>query len=398
MGKNLRVRLLAAATVHGKRSYYKPCMRSTGWPDPGAVLVKGRKVRVETSQIHAYYVTWFEGKKQQWENVGKNSLDAWQAKLNREALLHGASGAEQLVKSKGKRVTVTDAIDTFLEDVKAGKSVKTHLARKRMLTLFQESCSKVYLDQITESDCQQFIRFLRKRYDTPKGKRTVYNVFQGLNTFLRSQKIFVAGELLGQLDYEEKIVDAYTREELKALQAACTEEEWLLWEFFWWSGCRENEVAHAEWADLVIGKDKKGDPTHVLHVQPKPHRHWKIKDHEDRFVPLPPKLMAKLKARQGKAEAHDLIFPAENGGVQGHFLRILKNMVKDANIPGTWELHKFRKTFATFYHEEQGVSVRTLQQWLGHSDLETTMAYLKGSDAASERSQAQVAKAYEAFV
>jgi hypothetical protein len=34
----------------------------------------------------------------------------------------------------------------------------------------------------------------------------------------------------------------------------------------------------------------------------------------------------------------------------------------------------------------------------GHSGLETTMAYLKGSDAASERSQAQVAKAYEAFV
>jgi len=42
--------------------------------------------------------------------------------------------------------------------------------------------------------------------------------------------------------------------------------------------------------------------------------------------------------------------------------------------------------------------VRTLQLWLGHSGLETTMAYLKGSDAASERSQAQVARAYEAFV
>jgi len=136
----------------------------------------------------------------------------------------------------------------------------------------------------------------------------------------------------------------------------------------------------------------------VLHVQPKPHRNWKVKDKEDRFIPLPPPLMEKLRERKGKADAHDLIFAAENGGVQGHFLRILKNFVKENDIEGTWELHKFRKTFATFYHEEQGVSVRTLQQWLGHSDLETTMAYLKGSDAASERSQAQVAKAYEAFV
>jgi hypothetical protein len=97
LGKNLRVRLLAAATVHGKRSYYKPSMRSTGWPDPAAVLVRNRKVRIDASQLHAYYVTWFEGKKQQWENVGKDALTAWQAKLNREALMHGADGAAEQV-------------------------------------------------------------------------------------------------------------------------------------------------------------------------------------------------------------------------------------------------------------------------------------------------------------
>ena len=391
MGKNLRVRLLAAATVNGKRSYFKPAMRSTGWPDPAAVLVRDRKVRITPTQLHAYYVTWFEGKKQKWENVGKDALTAWQAKLNREALMQGADGAaEQMAKSKGKRVTVADAIEVFLEDVKAGKSVKTHLARKRMLALFQESCSKQYLDQINEADCQQFIRFLRKRYNSAKGARTVYNVFQGLNTFLRANKIMIAGQLLKSLDYDEKIVDAYTREELKALKKACSDEEWLVWEYFWWSGCREQEVSHAEWCDLDFRKN-------VLHVQPKPNRDWKVKDKEDRFVPLPPALMAKLKERKGKADERDLIFPAENGGVEGHFLRRLQNFVEDHKVKGTWELHKFRKTFATFYHEEQSVSVRTLQTWLGHSDLETTMAYLKGSDAASDRSQAQVARAYEAF-
>ena len=39
-------------------------------------------------------------------------------------------------------------------------------------------------------------------------------------------------------------------------------------------------------------------------------------------------------------------------------------------------LHKFRKTFATMHHES-GFSARTLQSWLGHSSLETTIAYLK---------------------
>jgi integrase len=221
--------------------------------------------------------------------------------------LQGVAGAaEQMAKSTSKRVTVADAIEVFLEDVKAGKSKKTHQARERMLALFIESCSKEFLAQITEADCEQFIRFLRKHYNSPKGARTVYNVFQGLNTFLRAQKVFSAGQLLGKLEYDQKIVDAYTKDELRALKAVCTEEERLVWEFFWWSAAKE--VSHEESCDLDFRKN-------VLHVQPKPHRNWKGKDKEDRFIPLPPPLMEELRERKrkGKAELHDLIFPAENG-------------------------------------------------------------------------------------
>jgi hypothetical protein len=50
MANNKRCRLMVAATVNGKRSYYKPVVRSTGWPDPGAVLVNGRKVRIHSEQ------------------------------------------------------------------------------------------------------------------------------------------------------------------------------------------------------------------------------------------------------------------------------------------------------------------------------------------------------------
>jgi hypothetical protein len=78
---NRRVRLLAAATVNGKRSYFKPAMRSTGLPDPAAVLVKGRRVRIDPSQLHAYYVTWLEGTKQQFEHVGR--CLAFRAKLSK---------------------------------------------------------------------------------------------------------------------------------------------------------------------------------------------------------------------------------------------------------------------------------------------------------------------------
>jgi integrase/recombinase XerD len=47
-------------------------------------------------------------------------------------------------------------------------------------------------------------------------------------------------------------------------------------------------------------------------------------------------------------------------------------------------LHKFRATFATRCLWA-GVDLRTVQQWLGHSDMESTMRYLKPSRSESVR-------------
>ena len=40
-------------------------------------------------------------------------------------------------------------------------------------------------------------------------------------------------------------------------------------------------------------------------------------------------------------------------------------------------LHKFRHTFAT-EHLRHGIDIRTLQTWMGHRDIKSTMVYLKG--------------------
>ena len=44
--------------------------------------------------------------------------------------------------------------------------------------------------------------------------------------------------------------------------------------------------------------------------------------------------------------------------------------------PDDFFLHKFRATFAT-KHLQAGVDLRTVQMWLGHKDMESTMRYLK---------------------
>jgi integrase len=47
-------------------------------------------------------------------------------------------------------------------------------------------------------------------------------------------------------------------------------------------------------------------------------------------------------------------------------------------------LHKFRATFAT-WALWSGVDLRTVQQWMGHSDLESTLRYLKPNRGAAVR-------------
>src|SRR5205085_11715144 len=102
-------------------------------------------------------------------------------------------------------------------------------------------------------------------------------------------------------------------------------------------------------------------------------------------------------ARRQRYPNATLILTNSKGGPNGHFLRILKSVVRRAGLPGDWCLHKFRKSFATMHHEH-GVSARTLQRWLGHSDLATTENYLAVADMRSQRTRAQVNHSFAAFV
>jgi Phage integrase family len=57
----------------------------------------------------------------------------------------------------------------------------------------------------------------------------------------------------------------------------------------------------------------------------------------------------------------------------------------------TFECHwsTVRRSFATLHHEA-GVPARQIQQWLGHSDLTTTLRYLAISDDRSEKTRNRV--------
>jgi site-specific recombinase XerD len=74
-----------------------------------------------------------------------------------------------------------------------------------------------------------------------------------------------------------------------------------------------------------------------------------------------------------------LVFPTAGCNPKLDFLDCLKAVAGRADLEeDNFRLHKFRATFATRCLWA-GVDLRTVQQWLGHSDMESTMRYLKPS-------------------
>jgi hypothetical protein len=154
----------------------------------------------------------------------------------RQATLDGV-GSGVAVKQNGdpNRKRVTDEVKKFLGKkalLKDPKTVKTYTERLGYFLDWCERGSIKHLDQLTQGDdLLPYVSFLRQRKttrDTLFEARYVYNIFQTCNTFLRANAIFFAGEILGQLDYEEKEVKPYKPHELKALFQADDEEKmWM---------------------------------------------------------------------------------------------------------------------------------------------------------------------------
>jgi len=146
-------------------------------------------------------------------------------------------------------------------------------------------------------------------------------------------------------------------------------------------------VQHVTRADIDLKEQ-------VVKVTEKPRWGFIPKDWEQREVPIPDRLVEPLKRHLARKDLKPpLVFPTSGGGPNYHFLDLCKKIAYRAGLNcgncdksdhscadgpccDNWFLHKFRATFAT-QHLQSGVDLRTVQLWMGHKDLESTMRYLK---------------------
>jgi integrase/recombinase XerD len=370
-------------TAKGMR-YCPVVLASNGRVKPNLVILNGKPERHPEG---AYYLEWREHGRRVRLSVGKDAADASARRQRKEAELNALNNGVAVVPENGDNGhrSVAAAVAEFLEETKLTKKPKTLAAYTTALDYFTESCPKLFLSDIERKDLLKFCAFLRD--EKSQAPRSVYNKFENLMTFLKAQGI---RGLVGKNDwprYTEEEPEMYEKEDLDKLFKACDDDERLWFEFFLMTGMREQEVMYVYWSDVNLSAG-------TVRVSHKADRGWTPKAYKEREIPIPAKLVKRLKAWKARSDKiFNLVFPTAGCRPKLDFLDCLKACAERAELdPDDFWLHKFRATFATRCLWA-GVDLRTVQQWLGHSDMESTMRYLKPS-----RSQQVREKVNEIFV
>lgn len=254
----------------------------------------------------------------------------------------------------------------------AGKGERTQQAYTRSVRKLVEFFDKTP-DQISETELQDY--FLQRRNVDEWSPNTMRICHAGVRFFfthvlernwgtfnyLGAQKEFRLPTVLSQEEVRRVLACVYTFHNRVYLSTvyAC--------------GLRLQEALHLQTSD--IDSDRM-----MIHV----HRG---KGAKDRYVPLPSRVLPMLRAYWKTHRHPRLLFPAlgRNGknaakaqypmaisSVQG----AMKNAVREAAIrKKDVRIHTLRHSYAT-HLLEQGVNIRVIQRYLGHSNLETTMIYL----------------------
>ncbi|MFN2975439.1 tyrosine-type recombinase/integrase [Terriglobus aquaticus] len=276
------------------------------------------------------------------------------------------------------------------------RAAKTFAACKNMLGLFAGRYGSRLVADISRNDILQHMLHLKAK---GLSDRTVFNHVARINSLLIGNG---TARVLRPADwprYDEKVVSAYHPDQVAKLLQAATTRQRILFTFFLATSFREQEVTHCTWDDVDF-RNK------VISARSKPAYKFRLKDKEERSVPVPDSLIKELENLKAGSQS-SLLFPSKSGAPNRHHLRELQRLAFHAGLNCNscvtrggqrcsskavcrrWGLHEFRRTLATS-HAEAGVPATTIQRWLGHSDLTTTLRYLAAADLRSDRTRSQV--------
>ncbi len=380
---------------NGSRQYLLPAFAGNGRLRPHFALIDGQAQHCPRGVYSLRYAS--DGKRV-WEDVGADPQLALLAKERKQRALDAQAAGVQLAEAEHKpKTALSEAVASFLEDTRLTKASKIAEAYTETLRTFAEHAAKKHLEDVDRKDVLRYMARLKGKGNAP---RTIHNRITFLRTFFRAHGMALPVSKGDWPTYTEKVVSCYRPDELTALLAMADRHESEMLHFFLCTGGRKQEVQFTAWSDLDW-------TAKTLTVREKLDLGFRPKDREEGSIPLPDFLLAMLRQRRARYPRARLIFELPSGKTEDHFLRMVKRLALKAglNCGDCYSkagkccathpvckriiLHKLRKTFATLHHES-GVSARTIQRWLRHSDLDTTLRYLAASDDQSMRTREQV--------
>ena len=312
----------------------------------------------------------------------------------KQIVAQAESAGVEVVEDKG-RIAIRGAVTKYIKRCRDVDAEVAAASYARALNDFMRLLPDIqFIDQIDEEVMVKFGAALKK---LGNGDRTRFNKHRSVLGFLRRAGVDVKSMRIRTPKFEKKMPVVYSEETIAALVEAAPDSYFRdVLKVLRMTGLREQETVHLEWPDIDFKRK-------LVLVRSKPDLGFKIKDKEERDVPLPDALAVILKARHDERGSRRLVLGTDDDKPHQKWLRLLKRTARKAGLNcgrcdgcreqdecGLFTLHSFRRSYATSLHRK-GVDVRTLMGLLGHSDLETTLGYLAAMQAEESHSQVNAA-------
>jgi integrase/recombinase XerD len=319
-----------------------------------------------------YYIEYRENGRRMRASVGATVADAKNAARLKKHELEGRSMGvelpEPVTKEPVKQEGMRAALKRYLGIVEGLKKPNTLRKYRSVLNRFMEFFkTKTAAADITPDDLNEFMVWLKRKHSLDNNS-VIHNMII-VAQFLKKQGRSGITALIDLPDRIETLPEEYTDDELKKFFATCDPWDRALFMTFLLTGFREQEVVHLRWEDVNFSLN-------MIKVKAKPELEFYPKRWEEREVPVPQQLTELISAHPRHSPECRFVFPSPPGNREWHMLDKSKAVATSAGLdPTRFSLRRFRSTYATRMLRA-GFDVRTVQHWMGHKSLETTMRYL----------------------
>jgi integrase len=390
---NLKVSLLIRYRDSNRRWRRSPAARGkNGRVRPGYAQVGDEQFPVEP---YTYDLRVHKGRMSTYVPVGANAADADAERYRRErkaSALVLAADAGLKIDANATRETLRTAADRYIADAQARGASEAALQARAVLAEFQAVCRRTFMDEISREDVLRFHGELRKR---GLSERSVSNKHNRIKSWFKFVRIDYKSILPPAPKYELALPTVYNKDHLSTLlgQAEVEKDQKLLMliKVAGQTGLREQELQHIEWSDIDWQESS-------LRVRGKSKYGFRVKDSEQRDVPIPDDLLTALRQWKEQRDGKALVLGTDSDKPDSKMLRSIKRLAKRAGMNcgycdgcksansecREFTLHKFRRTYCTSLLRA-GLDLRTVQSFMGHADMESTMRYLRPASGSEIR-------------